>query len=245
MPDVVPASTALPARADFTWAGCREGMRATVPLLPGIAVFAMAFGGAAAQKGLTLAESVLMSLLVCAGASQMLSLELWRDLWTVGALVTTALVTATVNARFILMGASLQPWLAGASPVRQGTALAFFADGSWLIAERHRAAGGRDLGVLFGSAGLCWVVWVLCTAPGHLAGSLVTDPRRYALDLVMPFFFAAMSVPLWRGARVSAPPWAAAAGVGLAVQLLVPGYLFIVAGALAGAATGALRRARP
>jgi predicted branched-subunit amino acid permease len=32
-------------------------------------------------------------------------------------------------------------------------------------------------------------------------GALVSDPRRYGLDLVMPIFFAAMIVPLWRGGR--------------------------------------------
>jgi predicted branched-subunit amino acid permease len=55
----------------------------------------------------------------------------------------------------------------------------------------------------------------------------------------MPVFFAAMTVPLWRGLRQSALPWSVAALVGLAVQALVPGYLFIVAGAVAGAITGA------
>ena len=54
----------------------------------------------------------------------------------------------------------------------------------------------------------------------------------------MPIFFAAMLVPLWKGWR-PARPWAAAAGVALIVHALVPGYTFIVAGALAGAAAGA------
>jgi hypothetical protein len=50
-------------------------------------------------------------------------------------------------------------------------------------------------------------------------------------------------VPLWRGVRAFALPWGVAGLVGIAVQALVPGYLFIVAGALAGAVTGALVRA--
>ena len=54
----------------------------------------------------------------------------------------------------------------------------------------------------------------------------------------MPVFFAAMLVPLWNGTRL-ALPWAVAGAVALAVQALVPGYLFIIAGALAGMAAGA------
>jgi predicted branched-subunit amino acid permease len=86
-----------------------------------------------------------------------------------------------------------------------------------------------------------WVVWTLATVPGFLAGALVGEPRRYGLDLVLPIFFAAMLVPLWRGMR-PALPWAAAGAVALLVQALVPGYLFILAGAIAGMAVGALIR---
>jgi predicted branched-subunit amino acid permease len=48
-----------------------------------------------------------------------------------------------------------------------------------------------------------------------------------------------MIVPLWKGFR-PALPWAVAGLVALVVDALLPGYLFILAGALAGAATGAL-----
>jgi predicted branched-subunit amino acid permease len=114
----------------------------------------------------------------------------------------------------------------------------FLVDASWIIGMRHRAEGGNDVGVFLGSGVFLWVVWVLATAPGYLAGALIPDPKRFGLDLIMPIFFVMMLVPMWRGAR-AARPWAIAAAVGVAVHALVPGYLFIVAGALAGAAAGA------
>lgn len=213
-----------------------------LPSMPGIVAFAFAFGAASVQKGLTLWESVAMSAILCAGASQMLSLEMWRDTWTLGALLTIAAVTATVNARFILMGASLQPWLRGLAAPAQAGSLFFLFEASWLAAERDRAAGGRDVGVFLGAGVLSWGTWWVATVPGYLAGRLATDPKRYALDLVMPFFFASLAVPLWRGLGRSGLPWAIAAVVAVATQALVPGYLFIVTGALAGALTGAARR---
>lgn len=228
----------------FTWTGILHGMRVTLPILPSIVAFAVAFGAASAQKGLTLWQSVSMSVFVSGGASQMLSLELWRDGWTLAAVATIALVTATVNARFMLQGASLQPWMRGAPLPAQMITLFVLFEASWLVAERHRAEGGRDLGVMFGSGLLAWVTWFVTTAPGYLAGALITDPKRYGLDLVLPFFFAAMAVPLWRGIKVSALPWIVAAATASLVQAVMPGYLFIVAGALAGALTGALSRAR-
>jgi predicted branched-subunit amino acid permease len=211
-----------------------------IPILPGLAVYALAFGAAAAGRGLSLVEATAMSAFVYAGASQMVALEVWQPAWSAAALLTVALVTATVNARFALMGASIQPWLRGAPPVRTTLGLFFLVDSNWIIATRYREEGGRDLGVFFGAGILCWLLWVGATIPGYLAGSLVADPKRYALDLVMPVFFGAMAVSLWRGVKASALPWAVAAIVALMVQALVPGYLFIVAGALAGALTGAL-----
>jgi predicted branched-subunit amino acid permease len=64
-------------------------------------------------------------------------------------------------------------------------------------------------------------------------GALVSDPRRIGLDLVMPIFFAAMLVPLWRGGR-RAFAWGVAGAVALATEHLVSGWWFVVTGAIAG-----------
>jgi predicted branched-subunit amino acid permease len=226
----------------LTAGGLLTGMRLIAPVLPGILVYALAFGTAAVERGLTFGEAVAMSAFVYAGASQMISLELWRTAWSPAALATLALVTATVNARFVLMGASLQPWTRGAPAGRTLVGLFFLVDANWLVGTRYHEEGGRDLGVVLGAGLLCWVVWVAATIPGYWLGSLVSEPRRYGLDLVLPIFFAAMAATLWRGVLASALPWGVAALVALAVQALVPGYAFIVAGALAGALTGALVR---
>jgi len=66
---------------------------------------------------------------------------------------------------------------------------------------------------------ILWVVWVAATLPGFLAGALVPEPRRFGLDLLMPIFFSAMLVPLWKGVR-PALPWAVAGCVALIVQWL-------------------------
>ena len=213
----------------------------TLPLLPGITVFAAAFGSLAAQRGMTWDQALAMSVIVFAGASQMVSIEVWRDVWSPSALLEVVAVTAFVNARMILMGASLQPWLKHASGPRQALMLFLLTDANWLLGMRYRSGGGHDLGIYLGSGLLLWVVWVAATLPGYLAGALVPDPRRYGLDLLMPIFFSAMLAPLWRGVR-PALPWLVAGGVALTAQALAPGYVFILAGALAGALAGGLVR---
>jgi predicted branched-subunit amino acid permease len=223
----------------LTFAAAVHGARLCLPLLPGVLVFATAFGAAAVGKGMSFAEAVAVSALVYAGASQMVALELWRETWSLSAVLAVAAVTAVVNARMILMGAAIQPWLAPAPKSRNAIQLFFLTDANWLLGSRYQAEGGRDHGMLLGAGVFLWVFWTLATIPGYLAGALVTDPKRYALDVLMPIFFSAMLVPLWKGARL-AVPWAIAGLVALAVQALLPGYLFIVAGALAGLLAGAL-----
>jgi predicted branched-subunit amino acid permease len=221
----------------FSSAGLAHGARAGIPLFPGFVVFAMAFGTAAAQKGLSLGETLGLSGIVYAGAAQLVGLEIWQKAWSPGTLLTIVTVTAVVNARMILLGATLQPWLKDEPLARTALNLFLVTDASWLVATRYRNEGGRDVGVLLGLGLVLWVVWLLATLTGYFAGALVPEPRRFGLDLVMPIYFGAMLVPLWKGMR-PALPWLAAGLVALVVHALVPGYVFIIAGALAGVATG-------
>lgn len=218
-------------------AGLWLGMRYALPLLPGSAVFGAAFGTVAAQKGLSLTDAALMSAFVFAGASQLVAMEIWKDPLTFGTIATLALVTGVVNMRMLLMGASLRPWLGPLPAMQVYPVLLMNTDASWLISIRHRAEGGSDAAVLLGSSIALWIIWVPVTMLGYVAGALIADPRRFGVDLILPMFFVAMLVPLWRGPR-HAVPWAAAGVVALLVQALVPGYWFMIAGSLSGAIAG-------
>ncbi len=231
--------TSEPDKPILTRAGLLEGARLSAPLLPGVVVFAMAFGAAAAGKGLSLFESALMSALVFAGMAQMVALEAWPEVWSWSVIGSLAVLTAVVNSRMVLQGASLHPWLRSHGHGFNAAQLFLLTDANWLVGSRYHAGGGRDLGVLIGVGLALWVLWLAFTLPGYLLGAMVSDPHRFGLDLVMPVFFAAMLVPLWRGRR-TAVPWAVAGAVALLASKLLPGHLFILAGALSGMLTAAL-----
>lgn len=235
MRETTPPQTSAP----LTLAGARTGMRLTLPLVPGVIVFGTAFGAAAAQKGLDVWVTLSLSAFVFAGAAQMVALELWREVWSWSTLLYLMAVTATINGRMVLMGAAITPHVRA---MPRGVRLVNFfllVDASWLVATRYHAQGGRDLGVILGAGAMLWVIWVAATLPGFLAGALVTDPRAFGLDLVMPVFFSVMLVPMWKGLR-PAIPWLVAGAVALLTSVLVDGFAFIIVGALAGAAAGAL-----
>ena len=185
-----------------------------LPVLPGMIAFGIAVGATAARKGFSLADSVLMNVLVYGGASQMVAMEVWPERITLASLAALALLTATVNARMLLIGASLRPWLGPLPSWQAYPMLHLSTDPGWLIAMRYRGEGGNDAAVFLGAGLLVWAVWMAATTVGYLMGALVSDPRRIGLDLVMPIFFAAMLIPLWRGGR-RAFAWGVAGAVAL------------------------------
>ncbi|OYZ97347.1 MAG: branched-chain amino acid ABC transporter permease [Rhizobiales bacterium 17-65-6] len=221
----------------ITLAGVRMGVDAMWPLMPGIAVFGAAFGAAAAQKGFSAAETALSSGLVFAGLAQMVALEGWTHSWTPASLLALAMLTFTVNMRHFLMAASMRPWLGQLPGWQAYGSLLFLADNNWAAAMRYHAHGGNDAGYFVGSGLITWVVWLLSTVAGQVIGGGIPDPKAFAIDLVVPAFFIAMLVPNWKGRR-EAVSWGVAALVSVAASYLVPGWWFIVIGAVAGALAG-------
>jgi predicted branched-subunit amino acid permease len=219
--------------------GLKFGVRHTLGLLPGSAVFGMAFGTVAAQKGLTLAEAATMSAFVFSGAAQLVAMEIWSNPITLGTILTLAAAATVVGLRMVLMGATLRPWLGGLPPAQIYPVLLINTDATWLVATRYREKGGNDASVLLGAGLSLWVVWLISSIGGYMLGNLIVHPERYGLDLILPIFFVAMLVPLWRGPR-RAVPWAVAGVVALGIHFLVPGHWYVFAGALAGSLAAGL-----
>ncbi|MET0867052.1 MAG: AzlC family ABC transporter permease [Pseudorhodoplanes sp.] len=222
-----------------TWSldGVRAGAAIMVPALPGVAVFGMAFGALASQKGLTLFEALVMSGVVFAGVSQIASMEIWSQAITPVLIATLAFTTLVINLRMILMGGSMQPWLGTAPAVQAYSSLYILTDSNWVASLRYRREGGADVGYLFGGGLIVWLTFVPSTGIGQVFGSLLRDPRPFGIDLILPLYFVALLAPMFETLRRSIP-WAIAGAVAVTVQHFVPGFWYIIAGTLAGAIAG-------
>lgn len=218
-------------------AGFRYGLRLGLPVTPGVIVFGLIVGAVAERQGLSFIQNMSMNVLVFSGVAQLVALEIWPKVITWSAVATFAMLAGVVGARLFLMSVSMRPWFGKLPWWQSYPNLYLLTDTSWLIAMRYRGDGGNDVAVYFGASIIMMAGWLAATGAGYFAGGLIADPAKFGFDLVLPVFFAAMLVPLWKGAR-RATGWAVAGIVAVAVQWLVPGYWFIIAGAVTGALVG-------
>lgn len=214
------------------WAGFKQ----LVPLSVFVTAFGAAFGLAATQRGLEASSVVVMSTLVFAGAAQFAALELWGPEVPIVTLVVTVFA---VNARHLLMGATLYPWLRRLSAAKCYGSMLVVSDANWALAMQafHRRQPG--MGVVLGGGLALWSFWVLGTWLGVYFGGVLHDPRLLGLDMVMGCFLLAMVVGGKKNPRVLAI-WIVAACASLLAYRHLPENSHVIVGALAGGLTGAV-----
>ncbi len=221
----------------FTASGVWRGSVEIAPIAAFVIPFGIAFGVAASAKGISPGISVFMSVAIYAGASQFAALDLW---YAPLPLATLALTVLAVNARHILLGASLAPWLLQIPIVRRLAALLLLSDANFAHTMAARDRGETDAGILFGSGLTMWIIWIVSTAVGAYAGSLLGDLSRFGFDAVMVAYFTAVIVGWWKG-RSDLFPFVTAAAVAVAGTHILPPGWHIIAGALAGGLVGVWR----
>ena len=223
----------LPRRVRFTFAGIRAGYVRATPLAISTLVYGLVFGVLATEAKLSALEAVLMSAVVYSGSAQIAGLQSWSTTPLLLPLMATILV---MNARYLLYGAALRPWMESLPPSRSYSSLFLLGDGNWALAMNAHAQGEDDAGFVFGSGLAMFIPWTIGTLVGHLGGSIVANPARLGLDFMLVALSAAMAVTFWRG-RSSLLPAAAALLAALLVHRVAPGgWTVVVAGLSGGAA---------
>ena len=213
-----------------------SGFRQLLPISLFVVVFGLAFGLAATQSGLDGTSIVIMSTLVFAGASQFAALDLW------GAqvpLIPLAITVLAVNARHLLMGATLYPWLRHLPPAKRYGMMLVVTDASWAMSMQAFGRGESGMGLLFGGGIALWLAWILGSWLGLYFGNAIQDPVRLGLDMVMGCFMLAMAIGGQKNLRMFAI-WTVAAGSSLLACRYLPENSHVVVGALAGGLLGAI-----
>ena len=191
------------------------GVKEISPILVGIVPFGLVAGAAVIKAGMGLAEVLGMSVLVNAGASQIVATTLFGD----GAPLWIALGTALiVNARMFIYSTSIAPVLSEASRKLRPLLGHMLVDQNY-AATMTKGRFRSDVDVIPYYVG-CWLalasVWQLSNIAGALLGPLV--PASWGLDFAVPLVFLAMLAPTLKDRTAVG----VAVVTGVAAALLVP-----------------------
>lgn len=212
------------------------GFSKLAPISLFVVVFGAAFGLAATQAGLDGSIIVAMSALVFAGASQFAALELWGPNVS---LLTLIITVFAINARHLLMGATLYPWLQHLPLKKRYGVMMVASDANWAMSIQ--AFGNRQpgMGLLLGGGLALWLSWVVGAWLGVLFGGAIQDPKALGLDMVMGCFLLAMVAGGDKNLRLLMI-WVVAACASLLAYEYLPENSHVVVGAIAGGIAGTI-----
>ena len=199
--------------------------------------FGMAFGAVAVGSGLSVAQAMVLSLVMFSGASQFAFAGVVAAGGSPLAAIPTALLLGVRNTFY---GVTMSEMLAPRGVRRLVTA-------QFVIDETTAMAVGQPTlpqkRYAFWAAGL---VLFVCWQSGSLAGALLgsaIDPRDFGLDAAAPAVYLAL---LWPALQRAENRWVGLAGVviALALVLFIPPGLPVVAAAAAALVAGLVRTER-
>ena len=221
----------------WSWAEFFEGMRASIPFAIGAGVFGVTLGLAASQAGLNAVEMGFMSATVFAGASQLVAVGMIEQAAPMGAIIAAVFA---VNARHILMSATLAPVLRNQNPVLLVWSLLWTVDESWALTMARSKHAETGAAYLLGLGSVLGASWMISTVSGVHLGDLVVSPEVFGLDFLGVSVFLGLLV-LLRPTRHHIVPFVIAAVLSPLLATVLPGSWSIIVAACCGAAFAAAR----
>jgi len=191
------------------------GIAGVLPILVGVVPFGLVAGAAVRQAGFGVAESIGMSVIVFAGASQIAATTLLGG----GAPLWVALGTALViNARMFIYGVSIAPHLADAPGWLRPILGYMLVDQNYASTMTDgRSRDDVDVVAYYAGGGVSlWIVWQISSIAGALLGPFI--PASWGLEFAVPLVFLAMLAPSLKDRTAVG----VAVVTGVAAALLVP-----------------------
>jgi 4-azaleucine resistance transporter AzlC len=216
--------------------GWSDGLSAAVPVALGYIPVSFAYGLIAQKAGIAQWNIVLMSVLVYAGASQLVAVRLLSQAISPFSVIATTFI---VNLRHSMMSAAMAPLLTGWR-VSELAAFGFqLTDETFAIHSAKVDQRCQPRAPIFGTNVAAHASWVLGSWLGAISGQAIADVHPLGLDYALPALFVALLVLQVK--NMVDVVVATAAGV-LAVVLLRLGFdrWYVLVATAAGATLGVL-----
>ena len=226
------AQMPLPTRRSEFWSGIRE----EAPLQIGIIPFGLVFGVIGLESGLSFLQTILMSVILFGGASQIVFAQLVATGTPAPVLIGSV---STINLRHMLYSISIAPYIRDL-PLRWRIPLAYLlTDEAYAVSIKRFQSQPASPFMhyhLLGTGLTLWVVWQSSTIIGAVAGASI--PESWQLSFAVPLTFLAIVAPniKLRSDLVAA----LAAGISAIALQPLPWNLWLIIAALIGIAAGVI-----
>ena len=180
--------------------GFSAGAKKSLPVIIGMIPSAMAFGILAKTAGLSIWESLFMSAVVFAGASQFAALNMLM----IGVSMADILITtALLNARHIMMGSSIsQRMERGINPFEKFALFFFLTDENFSIASLQGAEIVTP-GFLWGVQLPIFLTWNVLTLCGYIGTAFLPRDLQSSMGIAIYALFLAIIIPAARKSRAA------------------------------------------
>ncbi|HLO12972.1 MAG TPA: AzlC family ABC transporter permease [Pseudoneobacillus sp.] len=168
----------------------KKGVQSGLSIAIGYFPIALTFGLLAKTTGLTILETVMMSIIVFAGASQYISLSLL----TLGTgTFEIILTTFIVNIRHFLMSASLNEKCDDDRTIYKLLYSFGITDETFSVAATKE--GNVSTGYIFGVISVSYASWVVNSGIGHLVGASLPNTLQESMTVALYAMFIGLLVP--------------------------------------------------
>lgn len=174
----------------------RQGFQSGISIAIGYLPIALTFGLLAKTTGLTFVETVLMSLIVFAGAAQYISLSLIAMGTGVFEIVLTTFI---VNIRHFLMTASLNEKAEKGHPLKRAIYAFGVTDETFAVAATKD--GSVSTPYMFGVTSISYASWVICSGVGFLVGANLPETLQVSMSIALYAMFIGLLVPSMKKQR--------------------------------------------
>lgn len=189
------------------------GARDVSPILLGVIPFGLITGVVGVNIGLSELETMGTSLIIFAGASQLVAMQLMAEHASLAVVILTGLV---INARMLMYSASIAPHLNGMHPLKKAFLAYGLTDQAYAVSitrfDRDDCDGLNKPLYYLGTAVVMWFAFNLTTGIGAYLGAVI--PADLNLEFSIPLTFIALVVP-----AIKDRPTLVAAGIAGVISL--------------------------
>lgn len=211
-----------------------KGFMDTIPLGLSASIYGVVYGVLAGKAGLSIWETIAMSCIVFAGASQMTAVQMIA----LGSSGVSIIITVfIINLRHFLLGASIAPYLRHESTGMKLLNAFLMTDESYAVTYSHYQSNPPTGKYFLGSGINIYILWGLSGAVGYFFGNIISSQLSYIFDFAFVAAFLGMLVPMIKGLPVLVAVLTSAI-VSLLGSRFIPGKWYIIVAAIVASLAG-------